>query len=67
MTESSSVQSHGVKILSLVEKGKEKAVAATASAEGAPAAPEGKGKGKVGGSERLKANDICMHCQGKGH
>ncbi|KAL0319890.1 UNVERIFIED_CONTAM: hypothetical protein Sradi_5250500 [Sesamum radiatum] len=22
---------------------------------------------KVGGSQRSKANDVCMHCQGKGH
>ncbi|KAK4411891.1 Retrovirus-related Pol polyprotein from transposon TNT 1-94 [Sesamum angolense] len=28
---------------------------------------KGKGKVKVGGSQRLKANDACMHCQGKGH
>ncbi|KAL0453972.1 UNVERIFIED_CONTAM: hypothetical protein Slati_1375300 [Sesamum latifolium] len=27
----------------------------------------GKSKGKVGGSQWLKANDVCMHCQGKGH
>ncbi|KAL0402061.1 UNVERIFIED_CONTAM: Copia protein [Sesamum latifolium] len=27
----------------------------------------GKGKGKVGGSQRSRANDVCMHCQGKGH
>ncbi|KAL0411351.1 UNVERIFIED_CONTAM: Retrovirus-related Pol polyprotein from transposon TNT 1-94 [Sesamum latifolium] len=31
-----------------------------------PAAPKGKGKGKVGGSQRSKANHVCMHCQGKG-
>ncbi|KAL0445241.1 UNVERIFIED_CONTAM: hypothetical protein Slati_2246800, partial [Sesamum latifolium] len=51
------------------KKGNGKAVAATASAESAPTAPMGKGKwkGKVGGSQRLRANDICMHCQGKGH
>ncbi|KAL0439598.1 UNVERIFIED_CONTAM: hypothetical protein Slati_2442800 [Sesamum latifolium] len=51
------------------KKGKGKAAAATTSAEGAPAAPigKGKGKGKVGGSQRSKANDVCMHCQGKGH
>ncbi|KAL0420671.1 UNVERIFIED_CONTAM: hypothetical protein Slati_3090000 [Sesamum latifolium] len=49
--------------------GKGKAIVATVGAEGAPAAPigKGKGKGKVGGSQRLKANDVCMHCQGKGH
>ncbi|KAL0409426.1 UNVERIFIED_CONTAM: hypothetical protein Sradi_1877000 [Sesamum radiatum] len=49
------------------KKGKEKAVAATASAGGAPAAPTGKGKGQVGGSQRLRANDVCMHCQEKGY
>ncbi|KAL0455703.1 UNVERIFIED_CONTAM: hypothetical protein Slati_0909500 [Sesamum latifolium] len=47
------------------KKGKGKAVTTTASAEGAPAAPKGKGKGKVGGSQWSKANDVCMHCQGK--
>ncbi|KAL0295195.1 UNVERIFIED_CONTAM: hypothetical protein Sradi_6847600 [Sesamum radiatum] len=121
MTEGSSVHSHGVKMLSLVEKledlkagldndtqhrcdpsfihelinmlvqyeatthksepavlvgeastskakGKGSTVTATASTGGAPpAAPKGKGKGKVGGSQRSKANDVCMHCQGKGH
>ncbi|KAL0416202.1 UNVERIFIED_CONTAM: hypothetical protein Slati_3452100 [Sesamum latifolium] len=36
------------------KKDKGKAVAATASAEGAPAAPKRKEKGKVGGSQRLK-------------
>ncbi|KAL0449016.1 UNVERIFIED_CONTAM: hypothetical protein Slati_1458000 [Sesamum latifolium] len=50
------------------KKGKGTAVTATASTRGAPpAAPKGKGKGKVGGSHRSKANDVCMHCQGKGH
>ncbi|KAL0455971.1 UNVERIFIED_CONTAM: hypothetical protein Slati_0936300 [Sesamum latifolium] len=50
------------------KKGKRTAVTATASTGGAPpAAPKGKGKGKVGGSQRSKANDVCMHCQGKGH
>ncbi|KAL0401964.1 UNVERIFIED_CONTAM: hypothetical protein Slati_4226300 [Sesamum latifolium] len=49
------------------KKGKEKAVAATASAEGTPAAPKGKSKRIVGGSQRSKANDVCMHCQRKGH
>ncbi|KAL0458416.1 UNVERIFIED_CONTAM: putative transposon Ty5-1 protein [Sesamum latifolium] len=114
MTEGSFVQSHGVKMLSLVEKlkdlkarlendtyidattyksepavlvgeastskakgkragrwkrkkGKGKAVIATASTGGAPAAPTGKDKGKVGGSQRSRANDVCMHCQGMGH
>ncbi|KAL0427488.1 UNVERIFIED_CONTAM: hypothetical protein Slati_2923600 [Sesamum latifolium] len=32
-----------------------------------PSAPKEKGKWKVGGSQRSKANDVCMHCQGKGH
>ncbi|KAL0310424.1 UNVERIFIED_CONTAM: hypothetical protein Scaly_2929500 [Sesamum calycinum] len=51
------------------KKGKGKIVMATASAEGAPAAPtgKGKGKGKVGRFQRSKANDVCMHCQEKGH
>ncbi|KAL0439975.1 UNVERIFIED_CONTAM: hypothetical protein Slati_2480500 [Sesamum latifolium] len=42
------------------KKGKE-TVTATASTEGAPpAAPKGKGKGNVGGSQRSKANDVCI-------
>ncbi|KAL0434234.1 UNVERIFIED_CONTAM: hypothetical protein Slati_2757700 [Sesamum latifolium] len=45
------------------KKGKEKAVVATARAGGAPTAPTEKGKGKVGGSQRSRANDVCMHCQ----
>ncbi|KAL0427521.1 UNVERIFIED_CONTAM: hypothetical protein Slati_2926900 [Sesamum latifolium] len=49
------------------KKGKGKAVAATVSAGGAPTAPMGKGKGKVGGSQRSRANDVFMHCHGKGH
>ncbi|KAL0345581.1 UNVERIFIED_CONTAM: hypothetical protein Sradi_4389400 [Sesamum radiatum] len=49
------------------KKGKGRAIAAIATADGAPATPKGKGKGKVGGSQRSKANDVCMHCQGKGH
>ncbi|KAL0453561.1 UNVERIFIED_CONTAM: hypothetical protein Slati_1334200 [Sesamum latifolium] len=50
------------------KKGKGTAVTTTASTGGAPpAAPKGKGKEKVGGSQRSKANDVCMHCQGKGH
>ncbi|KAL0405223.1 UNVERIFIED_CONTAM: hypothetical protein Slati_3836200 [Sesamum latifolium] len=97
IAEGSSVQSHGVKMLSLVEKledlkaglnndtgfdleserqgcqtleeeegqGNSRHTASTGGAP--PAAPKGKGKGKVGGSQRSKANDICMHCQGKGH
>ncbi|KAL0405997.1 UNVERIFIED_CONTAM: hypothetical protein Slati_3913600 [Sesamum latifolium] len=49
------------------KKHKGKAVASTTSAEGAPAAPKGKDKGKVGGSQRSKANNVCMYCQGNGH
>ncbi|KAL0455064.1 UNVERIFIED_CONTAM: hypothetical protein Slati_0845600 [Sesamum latifolium] len=49
------------------KKGKRKAVVATASAGGAPAAPTGKDKGNVGGSQQSRSNDVCMHCQGKGH
>ncbi|KAL0337648.1 UNVERIFIED_CONTAM: Retrovirus-related Pol polyprotein from transposon RE2, partial [Sesamum calycinum] len=51
------------------KKEKGKVTTATASAEGAPATASGKGKGKgrVGGSQRSKANDVRMHCQGKGH
>ncbi|KAL0394433.1 UNVERIFIED_CONTAM: hypothetical protein Slati_4409500, partial [Sesamum latifolium] len=49
------------------KKGKGQVIAATASAGGAPAAPTEKGKGKVGGSQRLRENVVCMHCQGKGH
>ncbi|KAL0413267.1 UNVERIFIED_CONTAM: Transposon Ty2-GR1 Gag-Pol polyprotein [Sesamum radiatum] len=50
------------------KKGKETAVTATVSTRGAPpAAPKRKGKEKVGGSQRSKANDVCMHCQEKGH
>ncbi|KAL0448526.1 UNVERIFIED_CONTAM: hypothetical protein Slati_1409000 [Sesamum latifolium] len=114
MAEWSSMQSHGVKMLSLVEKledlkaelendtyidatthkfepavlvgeastskakgkragcwkrkkGKGKVVIATASVGGAPVASTGKGKGKVGGSQRSRTNDVCIHCQGKGH
>ncbi|KAL0402051.1 UNVERIFIED_CONTAM: hypothetical protein Slati_4235000 [Sesamum latifolium] len=49
------------------KKGKGTAVTSTASTGGDPAAPTGKGKGKVGGSQRSRTNDVCMHCQGKGH
>ncbi|KAL0445801.1 UNVERIFIED_CONTAM: hypothetical protein Slati_1708000, partial [Sesamum latifolium] len=50
------------------KKGKGTAVTATASTGGAPpTAPKGKGKGKVGGSQQSKANDVCIHCHGKGH
>ncbi|KAL0315378.1 UNVERIFIED_CONTAM: hypothetical protein Sradi_5416000 [Sesamum radiatum] len=44
------------------KKGKRKAVTATISTEGAPTAPKCKGKGKIGGSQQSKANDVCMHC-----
>ncbi|KAL0283648.1 UNVERIFIED_CONTAM: hypothetical protein Sangu_2876700 [Sesamum angustifolium] len=49
------------------KKGKGKVNTSIASTEGAPAAVgrKGKGKGKLGGSERSKANDVCMHCQRK--
>ncbi|KAL0313096.1 UNVERIFIED_CONTAM: hypothetical protein Sradi_5708900 [Sesamum radiatum] len=50
------------------KKDKGTAVTATTSTGSAPpAAPKGKGKGKVRGSQWSKANDVCMHCQGKGH
>ncbi|KAL0440202.1 UNVERIFIED_CONTAM: hypothetical protein Slati_2503200 [Sesamum latifolium] len=50
------------------KKGKGTAVTATASTGGAPpTAPKGKGKGKVGGSQQSKANNVCIHCHGKGH
>ncbi|KAL2228762.1 UNVERIFIED_CONTAM: hypothetical protein Sindi_1855900 [Sesamum indicum] len=51
------------------KKGKGKEIASTASSLSTPTAfvRMGKGKGKVGDSYRLKANDICIHCQGKGH
>ncbi|KAL0394440.1 UNVERIFIED_CONTAM: hypothetical protein Slati_4410200 [Sesamum latifolium] len=49
------------------KKGKGKAVASTTSVGGAPAAPTRKCKRKVGGSQRSRANDVCMHCRGKGH
>ncbi|KAL0451535.1 UNVERIFIED_CONTAM: hypothetical protein Slati_1131600 [Sesamum latifolium] len=93
MTKGSSVQSHGVKMFSLVEKledlkvglnndtyiderlrppkqkarGPDAGRGIRARERGAPAAPTGKGKGKVGGSQRSRTNDVCMHCQGKGH
>ncbi|KAL0305048.1 UNVERIFIED_CONTAM: hypothetical protein Scaly_2999100 [Sesamum calycinum] len=56
-------------MLRMKEKGKGKVNRATASTKGAPAAADGKGKGKgkVRGSQRLKANDVCMNCQGKGY
>ncbi|KAL0392804.1 UNVERIFIED_CONTAM: hypothetical protein Sradi_2503200, partial [Sesamum radiatum] len=46
-----------------------KPVAATTSAPSAPAASVGmsKRKGKASSSQRWRANDVCMHCQGKGH
>ncbi|KAL0463012.1 UNVERIFIED_CONTAM: Retrovirus-related Pol polyprotein from transposon RE2, partial [Sesamum latifolium] len=50
------------------KKGKGTAVTATASTGGAPpAAPKGKGKGTVRGSQQSRANDVCIHCHGKGH
>ncbi|KAL0319608.1 UNVERIFIED_CONTAM: hypothetical protein Sradi_5222300 [Sesamum radiatum] len=49
------------------KKGKGQAIAGTASAGGAPAAPTGKGQREGWGSQRSKANDVCMHCHGKGH
>ncbi|KAL0345817.1 UNVERIFIED_CONTAM: hypothetical protein Sradi_4413000 [Sesamum radiatum] len=49
------------------KKGKRKVVATTASAGGAPAAPTGKDKGKVGDSQQSRANDVCIHFHGKGH
>ncbi|KAL0278086.1 UNVERIFIED_CONTAM: hypothetical protein Sradi_7296800 [Sesamum radiatum] len=50
------------------KKGKGTAVTATASTGGAPpVAPKGKGKGKVGGSQQSRANNVCIHCHGKGH
>ncbi|KAL0400321.1 UNVERIFIED_CONTAM: hypothetical protein Sradi_2375400 [Sesamum radiatum] len=49
------------------KKGKRTAVTAIASTGGAPVAPKGKGKGKVGGSQQSRANDVCIHCHGKGH
>ncbi|KAL0295505.1 UNVERIFIED_CONTAM: Retrovirus-related Pol polyprotein from transposon TNT 1-94 [Sesamum angustifolium] len=51
------------------KKRKEKTVTATTSAIGPFIAlvGMGKGKGKVGGSQRSRANDVCMHCQGNGH
>ncbi|KAL0394414.1 UNVERIFIED_CONTAM: hypothetical protein Slati_4407600 [Sesamum latifolium] len=77
MAEGSSVQSHGRGFDLQGErqgarrwkrkKGKGTAVIATASSRGGLAAPKGKGKGKVGGSQRSKANDVRMHCQGKEH
>ncbi|KAL0442248.1 UNVERIFIED_CONTAM: hypothetical protein Sradi_0163700 [Sesamum radiatum] len=53
------------------KKGKGKVVTATTSVDCAPDAPTRKGNGKekwkVGGSQRSKANNVCMRCQGKGH
>ncbi|KAL0373444.1 UNVERIFIED_CONTAM: hypothetical protein Sradi_3260100 [Sesamum radiatum] len=50
------------------KKGKGTAVTATASTGGAPPiAPKEKGKGKVEGSQQSRANDVCIHCHGKGH
>ncbi|KAL0394349.1 UNVERIFIED_CONTAM: hypothetical protein Slati_4401100 [Sesamum latifolium] len=45
------------------KKGKGTAVTTTCSTGGAPpAAPKGKGKGNVRGSQWPKANNVCMHC-----
>ncbi|KAL0406011.1 UNVERIFIED_CONTAM: hypothetical protein Slati_3915000 [Sesamum latifolium] len=50
------------------KKGKGTAITAIASTEGAPpATPTGKGKRKVGGSQRSRKNNVCIHCHGKGH
>ncbi|KAL0370673.1 UNVERIFIED_CONTAM: Retrovirus-related Pol polyprotein from transposon RE2 [Sesamum angustifolium] len=51
------------------KKGNQKVTTATANTKSAPAAAtrKGTGKGKVGGSQQLKANDVCMYFQGKGH
>ncbi|KAL0411099.1 UNVERIFIED_CONTAM: hypothetical protein Slati_3699600 [Sesamum latifolium] len=107
MTKGSSVQSHRVKMLFLVEKleglkaeldndtyidatthksasavlvgeastfkakgkraGRWKRKKGNGKTVAAPAAPKRKSKGKVRGSQRSKANDVCMHCQGKGY
>ncbi|KAK4383005.1 hypothetical protein Sango_2818800 [Sesamum angolense] len=45
------------------KKGKKKVIVAKSSVECAL----GKGKEKVGGSYRSRANDVCMHCHGMGH
>ncbi|KAL0322432.1 UNVERIFIED_CONTAM: hypothetical protein Sangu_1862500 [Sesamum angustifolium] len=52
-----------------MEKGNGKVVAATASTMSARIAPvgKGKGKGKEGGLQRSRANDVGIYCQGKGH
>ncbi|XP_011101267.1 uncharacterized protein LOC105179360 [Sesamum indicum] len=51
------------------KKGKGQAIAATAIALSAPTAPVemGKGKWKVGSSQRSKANDVRNHCPGNGY
>ncbi|KAL0292954.1 UNVERIFIED_CONTAM: hypothetical protein Sradi_6964500 [Sesamum radiatum] len=50
------------------KKGKRTAVTATASTGSAPpVAPKGKGKGKIGGSQQSRANDVCIHFHGKAH
>ncbi|KAL0284641.1 UNVERIFIED_CONTAM: Transposon Ty1-ML2 Gag-Pol polyprotein [Sesamum radiatum] len=49
------------------KKEKGMAITATASIGGAPpTAPKGKSKGKVRGSQQSRANDVCIHCYGKG-
>ncbi|KAL2249860.1 UNVERIFIED_CONTAM: hypothetical protein Sindi_2459700 [Sesamum indicum] len=51
------------------KKDKKKVVATIASDPSAPTSPMGMGKGKrkVGISQQLKANNVGMHCQEKGH
>ncbi|KAL0394882.1 UNVERIFIED_CONTAM: hypothetical protein Slati_4454400 [Sesamum latifolium] len=51
------------------KKGEEKVIAATVRALSALVAPMGmgKGKGKARGSQRSKANDVCMYCQENEH
>ncbi|KAL0434653.1 UNVERIFIED_CONTAM: hypothetical protein Sradi_0173200 [Sesamum radiatum] len=50
------------------KKGKGTAVTATASTGGAPPTDlKRNGKGKVGGSQLSKANDVCIHYHEKGH
>ncbi|KAL0288479.1 UNVERIFIED_CONTAM: Retrovirus-related Pol polyprotein from transposon RE2 [Sesamum calycinum] len=48
--------------------GKRKVTTATTNTESAPAATtrKGKGKGKVGGSQQLKTNDVCMYFKERG-
>ncbi|KAL0401990.1 UNVERIFIED_CONTAM: hypothetical protein Slati_4228900 [Sesamum latifolium] len=48
------------------KKGKRTAVTATAAPGCSSYCPEGKGKGRSGFSA-IKANNVCIHCHGKGH